>query len=69
MQAFGSAGLGSLPGASFGSTQAMLGSQLPTSLGSKDSGFDPLAPIDVDKLNAAFISRHQAALLGSHLRA
>lgn len=62
-QGFGSAGLGGLPGAgAFGS-----GNGLGLS-GGKDS-FDPLAPIDVDKLNAAFISRHQAALLGSHLRA
>ncbi|CAL8466292.1 g5828 [Coccomyxa elongata] len=58
---FGSGGLGGLPGATFGA-----GLGLPTA--SKDA-FDPLAPIDVDKLNAAFISRHQAALLGSHLRA
>lgn len=60
-QGFGSGGLGGLPGATFGA-----GLGLPTA--SKDA-FDPLAPIDVDKLNAAFISRHQAALLGSHLRA
>ncbi|KAK9828082.1 hypothetical protein WJX81_001458 [Elliptochloris bilobata] len=35
----------------------------------KPEGYDPLAPIDVDKLNSAFIHRHQAALLGAHLRA
>jgi len=34
----------------------------------KEMGFDPLAPVDVDKLNSAFIHRHQAALLGAHLR-
>lgn len=60
-QGFGSGGLGGLPGAGFGA--AGLG------LPSKNSAFGPLAPIDVEKLNAAFISRHQAALLGSHLRA
>ena len=31
--------------------------------------FDPLAPVDVDKLNAAFMQRHQPALLGTFLRA
>ena len=29
--------------------------------------FDPLGPFDVDALNAAYIQKHQAALLGSHL--
>lgn len=37
--------------------------------GKLGAAFDPLSPSDVEKLNAAFISRHQAALLGSHLRA
>ena len=58
--------LSSLPVQSFGSTNSASTS---LSLPSKDQVFDPLAPIDVDKLNAAFINRHQAALLGSHLRA
>jgi hypothetical protein len=31
--------------------------------------FDPLAPVDVDKLNGAFMQRHQPALLGTFLRA
>ena len=35
----------------------------------KPEGFDPLGPVDVDKLNSAFIHRHQSALLGAHLRA
>lgn len=30
--------------------------------------FDPLGPFDVEALNAAYIQKHQAALLGSHLR-
>lgn len=30
--------------------------------------FDPLGPLDVDAMNAAYIQKHQAALLGSHLR-
>lgn len=30
--------------------------------------FDPLGPFDVDAMNAAYIQKHQAALLGSHLR-
>ena len=35
---------------------------------SKTNGlFDPLGPFDVDALNAAYIQKHQAALLGSHL--
>lgn len=35
----------------------------------KGSGlFDPLGPFDVDALSAAYIQKHQAALLGSHLR-
>lgn len=29
--------------------------------------FDPLGPFDVDALNAAYLQKHQAALLGSHL--
>ena len=38
-------------------------------LGAKGNGlFDPLGPFDVDALNAAYIQKHQAALLGSHLR-
>ncbi len=61
MQGFGTGGLGGLPGAGFGAGGM--------GLSSKENAFDPLAPIDVEKLNAAFISRHQAALLGSHLRA
>ena len=57
--------LSSLPVHSFGSTNSASTSlSLP-----KDHVFDPLAPLDVEKLNAAFINRHQAALLGSHLRA
>lgn len=37
--------------------------------GVKSNGlFDPLGPFDVDALNAAYIQKHQAALLGSHLR-
>ena len=30
--------------------------------------FDPLGPFDVGAMNAAYIQKHQAALLGSHLR-
>ncbi len=57
--------LSNLPVHSFGSTNSTSTSlSLP-----KDQVFDTLAPIDVEKLNAAFINRHQAALLGSHLRA
>ena len=38
-------------------------------MGGKANGlFDPLGPFDVDALNAAYIQKHQAALLGSHLR-
>ena len=37
--------------------------------GKLGAAFDPLSPSDVEKLNAAFVTRHQAALLGSHLRA
>ena len=37
--------------------------------GKLGANLDPLSPSDVEKLNAAFITRHQAALLGSHLRA
>ena len=37
-------------------------------LAGKTNGlFDPLGPYDVDALNAAYIQKHQAALLGSHL--
>ncbi|EIE18010.1 hypothetical protein COCSUDRAFT_31894 [Coccomyxa subellipsoidea C-169] len=61
LHGFGTGGLGGLPGAGFGAGGM--------GLSSKENAFDPLAPIDVEKLNAAFISRHQAALLGSHLRA
>ncbi|KAK9813166.1 hypothetical protein WJX72_010040 [[Myrmecia] bisecta] len=35
----------------------------------KPSLYDPLAAIDIDRMNAAFIQKHQAHLLGSHLRA
>ena len=43
---------------------------LPTkAISAKTNGlFDPLGPLDVDALNAAYIQKHQAALLGSHLR-
>ena len=38
-------------------------------LSGKTNGlFDPLGPFDVEALNAAYIQKHQAALLGSHLR-
>ncbi|CAL5226079.1 g8894 [Coccomyxa viridis] len=37
--------------------------------GKLGAAFEPLSPSDVEKLNAAFVTRHQAALLGSHLRA
>ena len=37
--------------------------------GKLGASFEPLSPSDVEKLNAAFATRHQAALLGSHLRA
>jgi len=58
--------LGGGLGAAFGAA-----SQAPAPLAGrpKSDAFDPLAPIDVDKLNSAFIHRHQAALLGAHLRA
>lgn len=38
-------------------------------ISAKSNGlFDPLGHFDVDALNAAYIQKHQAALLGSHLR-
>ena len=55
----GTAGLASMPTAS-AQIQAV---------SAKPEIFDPLEPIDVDKLNAAFINRHQGTLLGSHLHA
>ncbi|KAK9812059.1 hypothetical protein WJX73_001938 [Symbiochloris irregularis] len=37
------------------------------SLASPDSLFDPLAALDVDKLNAAYMARHTGPLIGSHM--
>ncbi|KAH7434497.1 hypothetical protein KP509_06G020000 [Ceratopteris richardii] len=34
---------------------------------SEDEVFDPLAPVDIDKLNDRYISLHESSLLGCHL--
>lgn len=33
----------------------------------QDGLFDPLAPLDINKMNASYIGKNQSALLGSHL--
>ena len=67
LQAVGQQGLNSsYPLGNPGSALPNGGARFQGKLG---ANLDPLSPSDVEKLNAAFITRHQAALLGSHLRA
>ena len=50
-------GLGAAPGAPAAPAAALVKPEL----------LDPLAAIDIDKLNAAFVQRHLGTLLGSHM--
>lgn len=45
-------------------TQAGVGQLVAGFLGGSALQVDPLASVDVDKLNASYLQRHQASLLG-----
>ena len=63
-QALAAAGQGA--GSLFGGSGS-LQQQLAAAQQQKPEAVDPLASLDIEKLNAAYMQRNQAALLGSHL--
>ena len=62
-QLLGAAGLGAASAGLQGSLSLTGNSTIP----SRPELFDPLANVDIDKLNAAYLARHQGPLTGSHM--